>query len=376
VSLSTAVEELRLIDHHVHTVLPGPLARPDFEQMITEAEAPAPAGTSRFDSQLGFAVRRWCGPVLGLEASAAPDAYLQHRNSLPGTGSSDRLLSAAGCSHLLVDTGFIAPGSLSLAALGEAAGAVVHEVVRLETVAEELARSGCTATDFADRFRELLWQRSADAVGVKSIVAYRYGLDFDPFRPGGAEVSAAAGNWLREIEVTGKVRLADPVLHRHLLWTAVDRGLPIQVHTGFGDPDLDLHRANPLLARDFLASCGVPVVLLHCYPYHRQAGFLAQLYPNVYADIGMTMNYLGARAAAVLAEALELAPFGKVLYSSDAYGLPELIYLGARLWRNAMIEVLGGWVGAGLWTEPDAIRVAGLIAAENSARLYQLTDLG
>jgi uncharacterized protein len=76
----------------------------------------------------------------------------------------------------------------------------------------------------------------------------------------------------------------------------------------------------------------------------------------------------------VLAETLELAPFGKVLYSSDAASLPELVYLGARLWRQAMTKVLGSWVAAGLWTEPDALRVAGLIGAANAARVYRLAD--
>ena len=374
VQLRAAIEELRLVDHHVHTVLPGPLDAPAFERYLTESDRPGPAGTTSFDSQLGFAVRRWCGPVLGLDPSVTASAYLRHRNSMPETWSAGELLTAAGCSHLLVDTGFAAPGSASLTGLGELSGAKVREVVRLEPVAEELARSGCAAAEFGRRFQELLWQRSAGAVGVKSIVAYRYGLDFDPARPGKADVAAAAGEWLRAAQSSGHVRLTHPVLLRHLLWSAVDRGLPLQLHTGFGDPDLDLRRADPALARDFLAACTVPVTLLHCYPFHRHAGFLAQLYPNVYLDVGMTLNHVGVRAAAVLAETLELAPFAKVLYSSDAYGLPELVYLGARLWRLAMTEVLGAWAADGHWTEPDAIRVAGLIGAANAARLYRLTD--
>jgi uncharacterized protein len=367
--LRAEIDGLMLIDQHVHTVLPGPVSGAEFEGLISESDQPPPAGSSTFDSQLGFAIRRWCAPVLGLEPSVTAEAYLEHRQSAAGAAD---LLPAAGCSDLLVDTGIAAPGSTSLTELAELSGARVHEIVRLEAVAEDLAAGGVTAAGFGAGYREVLWRRSQKAVGVKSIVAYRHGLDFDPERPSDAEVTAAAGAWLRTIETGGAVRLTDPVLLRHLLWTAVDRGLPIQLHTGFGDPDLDLRRADPLLARDFLASCGVPVVLLHCYPYQRQAGHLAHVYPNVYADVGFMLNYVGARAPAALAEALELAPFGKVLYSSDAYGLPELVYLGARLWRNAMIEVLGAWVAAGLWTESDAIRVAAMIGAGNSARLYQL----
>ncbi len=369
-SLAAEIDGLRLIDQHVHSVLPGPVGTAQFERLISESDQPPPAGTSRFDSQLGFAIRRWCAPVIGLEESADAESYLEHRRS--GGAAAATLMAAARCSDLLVDTGFIAAGSASLPELAELSGARVHEIVRLETLAEELAAEGSTAAGFAAAYRELLWRRSADAVGVKSIVAYRHGLDFDPARPSPAEVTAAAGRWLRAIEADAVVRLTDPVLLRYLLWTAAERGLPIQLHTGFGDPDLDLHRANPLLAREFLANCAVPVVLLHCYPYQRQAGHLAHVYPNVYADVGFTLNYVGARAPGVVAEALELAPFGKVLYSSDAYGLPELVYLGARLWRNAMTEVLGSWVVSGQWTRQDAIRVAAMIGAGNSARLYQL----
>ncbi len=368
-TLRSAVDALRLVDQHLHTVVPGRLTAAQFESFLSESDQAAPTGTSQFDSQLGFAVRRWCGPALGLSPAAPARAYLQRRNS---TGSTAELLSTAGCSDLLVDTGYAAPGALSPAELGELSGATVHEVVRLEALAEEAAVAGCTADGFWDAFRDLLWRRSAAAVAVKSIVAYRHGLDIDYARPGRSGVARAAGDWLRQIEASGHPRLIDTVLLMHLLWTATELGMPIQLHTGFGDPDIDLRRADPLLAREFLAGCGVPVVLLHCYPYHRHAGYLAQAYPNVYADVGLTLNHVGARAAAVLAETLELAPFGKVLYSSDAYGLPELVYLGARLWREAISEVLGGWVVAGHWTEQDAVRVSGMIGSGNAFRLYGL----
>ena len=374
-SLSAAIEDLRLVDQHVHTVLPGPLARPEFESFLTESDRPPPPGTTQFDSQLGFALRRWCGPLLDLDPAVTPDDYLAGRNSMPGTGLAERLLSAAGCAALLVDTGYAAPGSMSLAGLAELSGADVREVVRLEAVAEELAASGCTADGFAAAYRDRLAERTAGAVAVKSIIAYRDGLDFEPSRPGRREVAAGASAWLR----SGQPRLTDPVLLREVLWAGIDRGLPVQLHAGFGDPDLDLRRADPLLAMDFLASLsgtGAQIVLLHCYPFHRGGAFLAQAYPHVYLDLGLTINYAGARAAAILAEALELAPFGKVLYSSDAFGLPELVYLGARLWRNAMAEVLGGWITAGHWVEADAIRVARLIGAANAVRLYGLPVAG
>jgi predicted TIM-barrel fold metal-dependent hydrolase len=195
---------------------------------------------------------------------------------------------------------------------------------------------------------------------VKSIAAYRFGLDLDPRAPAAAEVASAAGGWRRQIDASGIVRVADPVLLRFLLWAGVDRGLPVQIHTGFGDPDVDLGRSDPLLLRGFCELTqerAVPLMLLHCYPYHRQAGYLAHAYPHVYV---------------VVAESLELAPFGKVLFSSDAWGPPELHYLGALLWRRATARVLGGWVESGDWSLADAVRVAELIGAQNARRVYRL----
>ena len=85
----------------------------------------------------------------------------------------------------------------------------------------------------------------------------------------------------------------------------------------------------------------VPVLLLHCYPFHRQAGYLAQAFDHVNFDVGLAINYLGSRSTALVAEALDTAPFAKQLYSSDAFGPPELHLLGSVLWRRAMGLVLG-----------------------------------
>jgi predicted TIM-barrel fold metal-dependent hydrolase len=86
----------------------------------------------------------------------------------------------------------------------------------------------------------------------------------------------------------------------------------------------------------------------------------------------LAINHVGARAAAVVAESLELAPFGQVLFSSDAWGPPELHYLGALLWRRATASVLGSWVESGDWALADAIRVAEMIGARNARRVYRL----
>jgi predicted TIM-barrel fold metal-dependent hydrolase len=368
--VQAAVDAVRLVDHHVHGAVGADLDAAALTAGLTESPWPAPAGTTHLDSQLGFAVRRWCAPVLDLPPHADPAAYLARRAELGATEVARRLLTASGVEWLLVETGYRADELLEPDAMAGLAGAHAAEVVRLEAVAEVVAASGVDATGFAAAYEEALHARVRGAVGVKSVIAYRFGLDFDPAPPDPREVRDAAGRWLR----AGGRRLADPVLLRHVLWAGVGTGLPLQVHTGFGDPDLTPHRADPSLMTGFLRLVRdrVPVLLLHCYPYHRVAGWLAAVFPHVHLDVGLAVNYTGARCRQVVAESLEVAPFGKVLFSSDAFGPPELHLLGAVLWRRAMGQVLGGGVDDGDWSLADAARVAEMIGSGNARRVYGL----
>jgi uncharacterized protein len=114
------------------------------------------------------------------------------------------------------------------------------------------------------------------------------------------------------------------------------------------------------------------VMLMHNYPFHRGAGYLAQVFPHVFVDAGLATHNLGRRCGALLAELLELAPFGKVLFSSDAFGLGELYLLATALHRRALTRVLTEGVADDDWTAADAVRIAAGIGAGNAARAYRL----
>ncbi len=181
---NAAAEPLALIDHHVHGFVLGELDRAGFESLLNEGTGPSPAGTSMFDSQLGFAVRRWCAPVLGLEPSVPAESYVGRRAELGGAEVSRRLLRAAQVQEWLVDTGYQADQVATPEQLAAASGTPAREIVRLEAVAEQVARGGTTAAGFAAGFSAALTAAVSGAVGLKSIAAYRFGLDFRA-RPAG-----------------------------------------------------------------------------------------------------------------------------------------------------------------------------------------------
>lgn len=366
--LADHLARVRLVDQHVHGCWLTAGDRQRFVDALNEADTdPVADVDAGMDSQLGFAVRAHCAPLLGLGRHADPHQYWQRRCAYSETDLARLFLTAAGVSDWLVDTGLTAgAGITDLAGLSAARA---HEVVRLEEVAEQAAAA---PGDYAAAFERILRQRTAAAVATKSILAYRGGFAGDLSEPTPAQVARAADRWRAE----GGVRLTDRVLLRFGLHRAVALGKPLQLHVGFGDRDADLRRCNPLYLREFLRQsatpAAVPVVLLHCYPYEREAGYLAQAFGNVYLDGGLAVNHLGARSRALIARLLELAPFSRIVYSSDGFGPPELHFLGAVLWRRGMHRVLGAFVDDGEWSAADAVRVVDLIAHRNAQQLYRL----
>jgi hypothetical protein len=368
----------RLVDHHCHGIL---RAGDDLAGLLNEADGAATADGMPFDSLAGLAFRRWCPPLLGLPPHASAGSYAERRAEFSTAEVSQRFLGACGLAALCVDTGYSPAGLLSPAETAGLAGAAAFEIVRLEEVAESLARNGTGAAEFPDAYRKALAERVARpsfgtaVVGFKSIAAYRVGLALRGRRPAGAEVARAVSRWLWASRDGAPPRLADEVLHRFFIWCGADLGLPIQFHVGYGDRDMDLRRCNPLLLTGLLRALeptGVPVMLLHNYPYHREAGYLAQVFPLVYADLGLATHNVGARATALLGEALELVPLRKFLFSSDAFGLPELYYLGTLLFRRALSDFLTARLAADDMSYADAERVTRLIGAENARRAYRL----
>jgi uncharacterized protein len=366
-ALAEHVGRLPLVDHHVHGCWIDEGDRRRFENALNEANTePIADFDSGFDTQLGFAVRAHCSPLLGLPPHATSDEYWCRRCEFTEANLARLFLRAARVSDWLVDTG-LPDGTADVDGMAALSAGRAHEVIRLEQIAEQAVTD---PGDYADAFDDRLHRRADTAVATKSILAYRGGFDGDLTEPTPMEVANAAARWRDR-----GGRLTDRTLLRFGLHRALRLGKPLQLHVGLGDRDADLHKTNPLLLLDFLRATGdTPIMLLHCYPYEREAGYLAQAFNSVYVDAGLSVNHLGARGSGVIGRLLELAPFRKIMYSSDGFGPAELHYLGAALWRNGIRKVLQAFIDSGEWSEVDAVRVTDMIGYRNAVWVYGIGD--
>ncbi|RZU28470.1 hypothetical protein EV284_6340 [Streptomyces sp. BK022] len=359
-----------LVDQYCHGVLRTELGLGTFEARLARGEGPAAPGTTLFDTQTGFAVRRWCPPLLGLEPHCPPARYLARRRELGVLEAGRRLLRGSGITTYLVSSGLpdALTGPEEMAAAGDAEA---RAVVRLEPLAEQVADTSGTVASFLANLAESVHGAATHAVAFAATASLvGRGAALAPEPPGPGAVRSAAARWLAGRRVGEE--LTDPVLLGHLLWTAVATGRPLQLHAGPEEPGLG---TDPAPLTGFVratAGLGTDLVLLPGLFHHRYTARLAGAHTHVYADSGAALARTGARAAAILADILELAPFGKVLFSTGAESLPELHVVGAHLFRESLDRVLGTWLTEGACSPADARRVAHLLASENAHRVYGL----
>ncbi len=365
------IADLDLVDHHCHGVSVGPLDYEDFVSLLTEGGREMLGAIDPMATPLGLAIRSLCAPVLDVDPHAPIEEYLRHRLALGEITVAQRMLGGAGLSDILIDTGHLSDQVLSPADMKQVGRFQTYEIVRIEAVAEKVFASvGSEA--FIHEFAQTLADCARSAVGLKSIIAYRAGLDIDADRPSRQMTAEALVRW------RPGSRMEDRVLLRHCLWVGVDvaeeLGIPIQLHSGFGDRDLELWRADPTRFTPWLGRIpsSVNICFLHSWPYHRQAAFLAAVYPNVYFDTGEVNTHAALGYDRILAEALEVAPFEKVLYSSDAFGIPELYYIGSKRFRSALSALLDDWRRRGFCSLSDAAEIATAIGRGNAQKLYGL----
>lgn len=366
--------EIPLIDQHGHNLL-RPEVAVDYPYPAAFTQGYDPEMIDRHARHTLFYRRslREIGTLLDCEAKE--EVILARRQALGLEKLCEICFNSGKIEAIYLDDGLQPDAILPLSWHKRFVG--VKRVLRLEVLAEQLIPQTEDFETFLTRFLEEIDPPPEEVVAFKSIVCYRTGLEIDNVTTKVAKEhfhilkQQLAGD--RSLRLVNKP-LIDFLLQQALLIAAKYR-LPVQFHTGFGDPDLDLRWANPLLLRPLLESPQyrqVPFVLLHAaYPYMREVGYLASVYPQVYLDFGLAVPFLSFSGMRnTLRQLLELAPTNKIMYSSDAKFIPELYYLAAKWGRQILAEVLDEAIASGELTATEAETIAIAILRQNALDLY------
>ncbi|HET6172129.1 MAG TPA: amidohydrolase family protein [Gaiellales bacterium] len=319
---------------------------------------------------------RWAIRQIADELGCAADerAVVRHTRELDPLTWLATVCERSQTIALVLDTGYPPPDeSLPLDQI-RAAGVEVAPLLRLEAMAGDLIAEGLGFADLIERYdATVAGARAAGYAGLKTIAAYRSGL---AIRPWSAEEAAEA---LARQRAAGVTRVQEQALVDFLLLRALPVArrddLPVQLHAGYGDRDLDLRLVNPLHLRGMLSSdaaAGVHFVVLHAaWPYVREGAFLTAVYSNVTLDVATCIPPLGH--AALLEAwrcALAVGAMHRLQASSDAAGLPEQIALGAARARSTLGQVLGELISSGELSAGEAERCGEALLSGNSRRLY------
>jgi hypothetical protein len=372
------LDAIPIVDNHCHSLLrQQPEGDEAFRQHLTESYFPEIA---RDHVPTTILYRRALVELAQLlDCEPVPAAVHEARRERGFEWLTREIVRRAGFKTWLIDTGYGADTTYSLEELRTLAPVRVEELLRLEPLIERLVLDSSASFEvFVEGFRGAISDlRERGIVGLKSVVAYRTGLHVgDVPRDDAARAFASVRDQALR---AGSLRIESKPLLDHLVVVAVEEAarqrVPIQFHTGLGDPDLDLTLVDPAALRLLFSERfrAAPIVLLHTgYPYVRSLAYVAAMFPNVYADMGETILFAAGEATEIYRELIGLAPASKLLFSTDASLVPELYWIGARVGRQALARVLDEHVADGVLDESTALGWAERILWRNSEALYGL----
>ncbi|XP_028789438.1 protein fluG [Neltuma alba] len=375
--LRRAVEEVELIDAHAHNIVE---LNSNFAFIHAFSEAYGDAVSFAPHSISYKRSVREIAELYGCQCSLQSVEEYRRVSGLQSICS--KCFKAAKISAILIDDGLELDKKHDLK-WHESLTPLVGRILRVERLAEKILDevlphgSHWTLDKFTEAFVSKLKSVASEIFGLKSIAAYRSGLEINT-----KVTNKDAEKGLNEVLIAGKpFRITNKNLIDYIflqsLEVAQSYDLPMQIHTGFGDTDLDMRLSNPLHLRAVLedkrySKCRI--VLLHAsYPFSREASYLASVYSQVYLDFGLAIPKLSVHGMiSSVKELLELAPINKVMFSTDGYAFPETFYLGAKKSREVVFSVLRDACIDGDLSIPEAVEAANDIFARNAIHFYKI----
>ena len=368
------LNELSVIDSHCHPFLPS-MEAGSFESNWTLSNLPVGQDDLR-STVLVQMMRTRLARFLDLDDPSF-ETLAERRAACyqaDPVGYVNSLFADAGLRTLLVDVGYPSLETEGYEAdlddfRSLARQCEVRFVIGIERVLYSLLRQGLGFAEFVEAYRAELGRQvvGSKAVALKSTIAYHTGLDIQIVHRDRAKKAytrvAGESHTDGAPQYGEESRSEDAKYYRDfmLLETidfCLERGLPLQLHTGMGAvPAIDVRLSNPLHLRWLISDShygAATIVLVHAgYPHDAGAAFLVSTYPNLWLDLSEMVPFAGPGIRSRLLEILETAPLRKVLYGSDGVNVPETLWFASVEFKHRLADALDTLVG---WPCDNGIR--------------------
>ena len=287
-------------------------------------------------------------------------------------GFTRKLFQEANIAGIVADFGYPQP-TLLKDDYADLTGVRLWEVFRIEPVMVRLSEENVSFGEFKEKYRAELSEalKKDCVVGLKSIIAYRSGLEISPM-----DESLASQEYE---EFRKNTRAPVKSLRDYCLHIAMEECTYVEkvmhIHTGIGDGDVVLPKASPSFLLDLLRDKKYQDTKVHLvhggYPWVEEAAFIVSILPNVYMDISLQNPFVGHGVERTLSQVFELAPFDKVMYGSDAFTVPEMNWIGVHLFKECFEKVLNGWVKAEYMNAETAQAIGEMVLYRNFENVYR-----
>lgn len=161
----------------------------------------------------------------------------------------------------------------------------------------------------------------------------------------------------------------------YILGMANRAGLVCQVHTGFQEGGANhVEYSDPSLMTNLFSEYpDVSFDIFHAgYPYPREAGILAKMFPNVTVDMCWTHIISPAESVQILYDWLDLIPYNKISGFGGDLITVDCVAGHQYLARQNIAAALSRKVREGIYTQERARIIAKALLYENPGRIFRL----
>lgn len=255
----------------------------------------------------------------------------------------------------------------------------ISSVEKLEKLEQKYDHSIYSMADFINLVESIFEQRRGKLFGLKIGTAYFRNIDFEDTTFYEAEKSLLKALNLNNYDGfaqglnASEIKPFQDYMFHYCIRKAIDLNIPIQIHTGLLESNLnDIRNSDPVYLSPVISKYGrARFDIFHAgYPYTDKLIAMVKMYRNCYFNLCWMAEVSVKLYMDILDRIIEILPSNKIFGFGGDYMFLEGCYGAQKNARKAVSEILAKRVDEGYFTPKQAIGFATKILNTNPREIY------